>query len=154
VAAATAAIVYFGLGGNMQSPLHGASSQTMEIRIASSVTKKAWLEAAVVSFAETVSSHPIKVSVSLVLSGESTLQIVDGTLQPTVWSFGEAAWVDQLTQKWALKYPKPMTSAACAPSDHTPVGFAIWQPMAETQGWPDKLARKAQRIDLANDPEV
>lgn len=156
-AAAAAAIVYFGLGGNVQTLLPGLSGEAVEIRIASSVTKKAWLEAAVASFdasgAETSSGKPIKVSVSSVLSGESMLQIAEGTLQPTVWSPGETAWVDQLTQKWALKNPKPINSAACTPTVHTPVGLAMWQPMAEALGWPNKPIRMSQLIDLANNPD-
>ena len=156
-AAAAAAIVYFGLGGNIQSLMPGPQGEPVEIRIASSVTKKAWLEAAVASFAETgaetASGQPIKVTVSSVLSGESMLQIADGTLQPTVWSPGEAAWVDQLNQKWALKNPKPISSAACTPTVHTPVGLAIWEPMAEALGWPNQPIRMAQLVDLANNPE-
>jgi Ca-activated chloride channel homolog len=156
-AAAAAAIVYFGLGGNVQSLFPGAQGEPVEIRIASSVTKKAWLEAAVASFAEsgaeTAAGQPIKVTVSSVLSGESMLQIVDGALQPTVWSPGETAWVDQLTQKWALKNQGPITRSACAPTVRTPVGLAIWQPMAEALGWPNKPIRMAQLIDLANNPD-
>jgi Ca-activated chloride channel homolog len=156
-AVAAAAIVYFGLGGDVRKLLPGAQGDPVEVRIASSVTKKAWLEAAVKSFAETgaetVSGRPITVEVSSVLSGESMLQISEGTLQPTVWSPGEAAWVDQLTQKWALKNQGPIMTSACAPTVLTPVGLAIWQPMAEALGWPDQPIRMAQLIDLANNPE-
>jgi Ca-activated chloride channel family protein len=81
------------------------------------------------------------------------LQIAEGTLQPTVWSPGEAAWVDQLTQKWAIKNASPITKAACTPTVHTPVGLAMWQPMAEALGWPDKPISMAQLIALANNPE-
>ncbi len=156
-AAAAAAIVYFGLGGDIGRLIPGAKGEPVEVRIASSVTKKAWLEAAVTTFAatgpETVSGRPITVKVSSVLSGESMLQIAEGTLQPTVWSPGETAWVDQLAQKWALKNQGQITSQACAPTVHTPVGLAMWQPMAEALGWPDKPIRMAQLIDLANDPQ-
>jgi Ca-activated chloride channel homolog len=157
-AAAAAAIVYFGLNGDVTDLIPSASpGEAVEVRIASSVTKRAWLQAAVESFAatepETASGQPIRISVSSVLSGESMLQIAEGTLQPTVWSPGEAAWVDQLTQKWAVKNPAPITTTACAPTVHTPVGLAMWQPMAEALGWPDKPIRMAQLIDLANNPE-
>lgn len=155
-AAAAAAIVYFGLGGQVQNLLPGGA-EPVEITIASSVTKKAWLQAAVDSFtaegAETASGKPIKITVSSVLSGESMLQISEGTLQPTVWSPGEIAWVDQLDQKWSVNNAKPIHSAACAPTVHTPVGLAIWQPMAEVLGWPNKPIRMAQLIDLANNPD-
>ncbi|MFN5999317.1 MAG: substrate-binding domain-containing protein [Paracoccaceae bacterium] len=156
-ATAAAAIVYFGLGGDIKALLPGAAGEPVEVRIASSVTKKAWLEAAVASFAETRaetgSGRPITVKVTSVLSGESMLQIAERTLQPTVWSPGEAAWVDQLAQKWALRNPAPITSQNCAPTVHTPVGLAMWQPMAEALGWPDKPIRMAQLIDLANNPD-
>jgi Ca-activated chloride channel family protein len=160
-AAAAAAIVYFGLNGDVTGlipdGLAGSGGDAVEVRIASSVTKKAWLQAAVDSFAatepETASGQPIRITVSSVLSGESMLQIADGTLQPTVWSPGEAAWVDQLTQKWAIKNPKPISTTACAPTVHTPVGLAMWQPMAEALGWPDQPIRMAQLIELANNPE-
>jgi Ca-activated chloride channel homolog len=156
-AAAAAAIVYFGLGGDIKALLPGVSGDPVEVRIASSVTKKAWLEAAVASFAETgaetASGRPITVKVSSVLSGESMLQIAEGTLQPTVWSPGEAAWVDQLAQKWARKNTGPIMSQACTPTVHTPVGLAMWQPMAEALGWPDKPIRMTQLIDLANNPD-
>jgi Ca-activated chloride channel family protein len=155
--AAGAAIVYFGLGGDVKALLPGTSSETVEVRVASSVTKKAWLEAAVASFAaagpETASGLPISIKVSSVLSGESMLQIADGTLQPTVWSPGETAWVDQLAQKWALKNPGQIMSSACVPTVHTPVGLAVWEPMATALGWPDKPIHMAQLIDLANDPQ-
>jgi Ca-activated chloride channel homolog len=156
-AAAAAAIVYFGLGGDLKTLMPGAQGEPVEISIASSVTKKAWLEAAVKSFAatnpETVSGKPITIKVSSVLSGDSMLQIAEGTLQPTVWSPGEEAWVDQLTQKWAAKGQGPIASEPCAPTVLTPVGLAMWQPMAEALGWPDRPIRMAQLIDLANNPD-
>jgi Ca-activated chloride channel homolog len=156
-AAAAAATVYFGLGGDIKALMPGATEEPVEISIASSVTKRAWLQAAVESFAatgaETASGKPIKITVSAVLSGESMLQIAEGTLQPTVWSPGETAWVDQLAQKWAVKNPQPISTAACAPTVHTPVGLAMWQPMAEALGWPDQPISMAQLIDLANNPE-
>ncbi|MCX7286999.1 MAG: extracellular solute-binding protein [Rhodobacterales bacterium] len=156
-AAAAAAIVYFGLGGDVKALLPGPQGDPVEVSIASSVTKKAWLEAAAASFAatepETASGRPISIKVSSVLSGESMLKIAEKSLQPTVWSPGETAWVDQLAQKWALKNPTPITSAACAPTVLTPVGLAMWQPMAEALGWPNQPIRMSHLIDLANNPE-
>jgi Ca-activated chloride channel family protein len=61
--------------------------------------------------------------------------------------------MDQLTQKWALKHPQPITSAACTPTVHTPVGLAMWQPMAQALGWPDTPIRMSQLIDLESNPD-
>jgi Ca-activated chloride channel homolog len=141
------------------SPLSASSligPAPIEITIASSVTKQRWLQDAAQSFAEadirTASGAPIKITVSPVLSGESLLQISEGTLTPTVWSPGETAWVDQLNDRWGRSHPTSPTSAACEPTVLTPVGFAMWRPMAEALGWPDRPIGWRTLVDLANDP--
>jgi Ca-activated chloride channel family protein len=128
----------------------------VEVTIASSVTKQRWLQDAAQSFAEadlrTASGAPIKIQVSPVLSGESLLQISEGTLTPTVWSPGETAWVDQLNDHWGRSHPTLPMSSACEPTILTPVGFAMWLPMAEALGWPEQPIGWRTLIDLANDP--
>jgi Ca-activated chloride channel family protein len=81
------------------------------------------------------------------------LQIADGTLTPTVWSPGEISWVEQLDERWGRTHPTPIHSAPCAPTVLTPVGIAMWRPMAEALGWPDQPVSWQRLIDLANDPE-
>lgn len=141
------------------SPLSASSllgPPAVEVSIASSVTKQRWLEDAAKSFSEadikTASGAPIKITVSPVLSGESLIQISEGTLTPTVWSPGEPAWVDQLNDRWGRSHPGAPTSAACKPTILTPVGFAMWRPMAEALGWPDQPIGWQTLVDLANDP--
>lgn len=141
------------------SPLSAASligPAAVEITIASSVIKQPWLQDAAQSFAEadirTASGAPIKITASPVLSGESLLQISEGTLTPTVWSPGETAWVDQLNDRWGRSHPTSPMSAACEPTILTPVGFAMWRPMAEALGWPDQPIGWRTLVDLANDP--
>ncbi len=126
------------------------------ISVASSVTKQKWLDAMRTAFLaekpRMADGRPIEIEISSVLSGDSMLQIGDGTLTPTVWSPGETTWVDQLNERWSRKHPKPITSAACEPTVLTPVGIAMWQPMAEALGWPDKPVSLKALVDLANDP--
>jgi Ca-activated chloride channel family protein len=128
----------------------------VEISIANSVTKQRWMQAAIDSFEaadiRTASGKPIEISISSVLSGESMLQISEGSLQPTVWSPGEDAWVDQLGERWGRNHSAPIVSAACAPTVLTPVGLAMWRPMAEALGWPAKPIGWKDLVDLANDP--
>jgi Ca-activated chloride channel family protein len=153
--------VIYGVGMNGQLTLPGGlalpGSDGVEITVASSVTKSRWLTEAVARFAEadirTDTGQPITITTSNVLSGDSMLQIAAGTLQPTVWSPGEAAWVDQLNERWDRAHPTPITSADCAPTVLTPVGLAMWQPMAEALGWPDAPISLQKLIDLANDPD-
>lgn len=136
--------------------LSGTSGPPVQITVASSVTKAAWLKSAVEAFdasgATTSDGRPIEVSTFSVLSGESMEQIADQTLKPTVWSPGETTWVDQLNERWGRAQAKPVTSAPCEPTVLTPVGLAMWRPMAEALGWPDKPVAMKQLIALANDP--
>lgn len=141
--------------GSLPGLLTGAAPVT--VSIASSVTKQKWLEAAVQSFlAEgpvTSDGHPIEIRLSSVLSGDSMMQIAGETLKPVVWSPGETAWVDQLNDRWNRGHTKPVTSEDCAATVLTPVGLAMWQPMAEALGWPKEKISLKSLIDLANDPE-
>lgn len=137
--------------------LPGAPGSPVSITIASSVTKANWLKAGIEAFdaagVTTSGGSPIEIVVMNVLSGESMIQIADRTLRPVVWSPGETTWVDQLNERWNRGGGKPVTSAPCAPTVKTPVGLAMWRPMAEAMGWPGKPVSLKALIDLANDPE-
>jgi Ca-activated chloride channel family protein len=151
-----AAIWGFGTRDAGSPALPGTGGDPVGITIASSVTKQAWLKAAMADFAAagitTSGGRPIEITTSNVLSGESMLRIADGSLQPTVWSPGEFTWVEQLTERWGRANGKPAMSEACQPTVLTPVGLAMWKPMAEALGWPDKPVSLRQLVDLANDP--
>ncbi len=129
----------------------------VQVSIASAVTKQRWLEAARLAFAQagirTTSGMPIEITVQNVLSGESMLGIAGQTLQPVVWSPGEMTWVDQLTARWTRDNASPVMTKACTPTVLTPVGLAIWRPMAEALGWPADPISWADLIALANDPQ-
>lgn len=130
---------------------------SVQVSIASAVTKQRWLEAARLAFAQvdirTTSGMPIKISVQNTLSGESMLGIAGQSLQPVVWSPGEMTWVDQLTARWARDNASPVMTKPCTPTVLTPVGLAMWRPMAEVLGWPADPIRWANLIALANDPQ-
>jgi Ca-activated chloride channel family protein len=140
-AAAIAGAIYgFGRQGGLGLPsLTAGGGEPVTVSIASSVTKARWLAAGVEAFrAEgitTVDGRPIVIETANVLSGESMEQIAAETLQPVVWSPGEATWVDQLGERWNRRHPGPVTTAPCAPTVLTPVGLAMWRPMAEALGW-------------------
>jgi Ca-activated chloride channel family protein len=158
-AAATAGALYvFGVGGTIGLP--GGSlieRPPVRITVASAVTKQKWLAAAAESFraadVRTSAGAPIEIALSNVLSGDSMLQIASGTLTPTVWSPGETSWVEQLDERWSRSHPTPISTAPCEPTVLTPIGIAMWRPMAEALGWPATPVSWKRLIDLANDPE-
>jgi Ca-activated chloride channel family protein len=153
-----AAIWGFGMKeGGLPSLTGIVSGDPVRISVASAVTKQAWLKAAVDDFAAagitTAGGRPIEIATSNVLSGDSMLRIAQGELQPTVWSPGEFTWVEQLTERWNRQNGRPAMTEACKPTVLTPVGLAMWKPMAEALGWPEKPVSLKALVDLASDPQ-
>lgn len=126
------------------------------VTVSSSNTKEAWMDQVVANFnasaATTDSGKRIVVEVSHVTSGGSLTAILDGKSQPTAWSPGDQSWIDQANQTWQQRYNKPIASAACAPTVYAPLGFAMWQPMAELLGWPNQPIGWDDIVALAEDP--
>jgi len=119
------------------------------ITIASSSTKQEWMEKVAAKFnAEgktTSSGAKIQIEVIPVLSGGSMNDIVDDKLKPVVWSPGVESWVKQLNEKTSLM------SQACQPSIYSPLGIAMWRPLAEALGWPNKPISWKTIVALAED---
>jgi len=125
------------------------------VSIASSSTKQEWMEQAAKSFnaegKKIPSGEKIVVQVSAVSSGGSTDAILDGKLKPVAWSPGVESWVSQLNEKWKQNTNKSIMSSPCKSSIYTPLGFAMWRPMAEALGWPNKPIGWQTLVDLAAD---
>lgn len=135
------------------------TSGTVPLFIASSSTKRNWMDAAVEQFNAqqvTISSGEVIVaSVSHVTSGGSKDAILAGELQPAVWSPGDGSWVEQANQEWRAQNQTNLgiTSQDCQPTVYAPLGFAMWRPMAEALGWPDEPIGWDTLVDLAADPD-
>ncbi len=161
----TAAGVAAILASNKQSVIDVASLNvanalapaSLQVPIASAVTKNKWLEAVAEKFEtlspKTKSGKPINIEIKGVLSGTSMQHILDGKLQPVVWSPGEDSWTAQFAERWAGGHNRAAMTQPCKPTIYTPSGLAMWQPMAEALGWPDKKIGWKTLIDLAADPQ-
>jgi Ca-activated chloride channel family protein len=127
------------------------------LTIASSSTKQKWMEKVIANFhadgKTTSSGAKISVKVTPVLSGGSMNAILDGKLKPVVWSPGVESWVMQFNEKWRQRTNKSLISQSCQPSIYTPLGFAMWRPMAEALGWPNKPVGWKTIVALASDPK-
>ncbi len=126
------------------------------LTMASSSTKQKWLEQIVANFHDegktTNTGAPIQITVEPVLSGGSMNAILAGDLKPVVWSPGAESWVAQFKEKWHQKTHKSLISKPCQPTIYTPLGFAMWRPMAEALGWPEKPIGWQTIVELAADP--
>jgi Ca-activated chloride channel family protein len=131
-------------------------SGTTVVTVASSLTKQKWMEAVVANFhaadIRTGKGSRIAVEVKGVLSGGSMWKILDGRMKPVVWSPGAVSWVEQFRERWAQAGNGSAITAQCRPSIYSPIGLAMWRPMAEALGWPDKPIGWQTIVDLAADP--
>jgi len=130
---------------------------SVPIDIASSNTKEDWMNAVVERFNQEqhklASGEVIFVRVSHVTSGGSQTAILDGKLQPTVWSPGDQSWIDTANQVWRDRSGQALIPEACPPTVLAPIGFAMWRPMAEALGWPDKPIAWDDLVKLSEDPQ-
>lgn len=129
---------------------------TVLLTVSSSNTKEKWLNQVVERFnaeaRQTAAGDTIIVEATHVTSGGSMEAILAGNSQPVAWSPGDQSWVDQINQNWQQRENKPLISQSCAPTIYAPLGFAMWQPMAETLGWPDRPIGWETIVGLAADP--
>ena len=119
--------------------------------------KEAWLKPLVEQFNserhKTAAGAAIEVQITPMGSVESGEQIVAGTLNPTVWSPASSAYVPVVNTKWRQSHTDDLVVGAPNDLVLSPIVIAMWQPMAETLGWPDKPLGWADIAQLAISPE-
>ena len=149
------------LGTTDNTQVDGATAEapagSIAIDIASSNTKENWMNAVAEQFNNeghtTASGETIFVRVSHVTSGGSQNAILDGDLQPTVWSPGDGSWVEGANSVWRDRTGRALVNSACEASILAPTGFAMWRPMAEALGWPDTPISWDDLVELSADSE-
>ena len=106
--------------------------------------KKAWIDDVVADFNSrnlTACDGPISIKAIPIGSGDSMQQIVNGTIQPDIWSPAGSVWLTLLNDSWQQKHSTPIipTGATETPSlVSSPVVIAMWKPEAQALGWPNK----------------
>ena len=122
----------------------------------SSNTKQDWVDQVVDSFnaqGQTVNDRPIVVVAHHVGSGSSMNDILDGNIQPTVWSPGSRLWVMRLKQVWQDRTGESLIRSECPATIRVPLAIAMWEPMAQALGWPDEPIGWNDLADLSTNPE-
>jgi Ca-activated chloride channel family protein len=129
----------------------------LTIEIASSNTKQDWLEAVITKFNREVhtilSGEAIVVRATHGTSGGFQNQILDGDLQPIVFSPGDYSWVETTNEIWHDRTGKLLAPDTCPQTTFAPIGFAMWRPMAEALGWPDTSIGWNDLIEIAASPD-
>jgi Ca-activated chloride channel family protein len=144
--------------GNIPATSRSISTEPVEISIITSDTKAEWLEKATEKFnsaqIKLPQGNPIHVEV-LREGAPLGIQesILNGTITPTIWSPGEISWVDSANQIRKDRGLPPLVTETCPPIVYAATGFAMWRPMAEALGWPDKPIGWDEIVALSADPQ-
>jgi Ca-activated chloride channel family protein len=140
-------------GGATPTPGSGPKpANALEITMAYSSEKEPFIKPLAAQFNAAKhtlpgSNRPIFVTATVVDSGVARSQIADGSLKPTVWSPSSSLW------KPVLNFEADRELAGESdPIFLTPVVIAMWKPMAEALGWPNKPLGLSDIIGLNNDP--
>lgn len=135
------------------------SSTPVTLNMAYSSEKQTWMEAVVADFNRqnvTACDGPITVKATPMGSGQSMQQIVDGTIQPDIWSPAGNVWITLINARWREKHGTDLiaTGANDTPSlVSSPVVIAMWKPQAEALGWPNKALGWSDIARLSTDPQ-
>jgi Ca-activated chloride channel family protein len=140
-------------------PSPAAPSGPVAISILTTDTKAEWLRDVTKTFYEgrptIASGRPITVTI-LQVGGPDEFKAVlmDGSkTQPILLSPGDIGFIQEANQilKDSGKPVQPIDD--CPPIAWIPTGFAMWRPMAEAMGWPNKPIGWTEIVELAGDPQ-
>jgi Ca-activated chloride channel family protein len=145
------------VGGAGQVPGTPLPKDAVVVEFYSSNTKQDWIDEVVESFnAEaktTPGGQPIVVVAHHIGSGSSMNDILDGKIQPTVWSPGSQLWVTRINQAWNDKSGRNLIQADCPATIRVPLAIAMWEPMARAMNWPDEPIGWNDLAELSNNPD-
>ena len=137
------------------SALGGKEKVTVSIIYGSE--KKEWLEPLVQEFNdakhETADGKQIVIEATAMGSIESVNGIIDGTLQPTVWSPASSVYIPVANAEWRNSHATDLVTGTPKDLVLSPVVIAMWRSMAQALGWPEKQIGWADIAALATSEE-
>src|SRR5215210_1808559 len=138
------------------SATHAKAKDAIEVTFAYSSEKKPWIEPLAATFNRERHTlpgdkRPIFINAFVADSGTARSQIVDKSLQPTVWSPSNSLWKSVLN----FEADTELAGSGAGEADPlllTPVVLAMWKPMAEALGWPGKSIGIRDVLELNRNP--
>ena len=133
--------------------LSALNINTVNISIVYGSEKEEWLEPLVAQFNDerhqTADGSVIVVEATPMGSIESVNGIIDGTLQPTIWSPASSVYVPVANAEWRQIHADDLVVGTPSDLVLSPVVIAMWEPMARALGWPDTQLGWADIANLA-----
>jgi Ca-activated chloride channel family protein len=138
------------------APRVAPGQAAIELPILYGSEKKTWLEEQIQAFHASHPSaggRPIHVTGKAIGSGEAMTAIVAGSEHPVVFSPASSAYLTLLNQAWQSRdnHTRPLAPTG-EPLVLSPIVIAMWKPMAEALGWPDKAIGWTDILTVSRDP--
>ena len=115
--------------------------------------KQAWLDPLVAQYNlekhKTTDGSVIEITATPLGSIESINGILDGSLQPVVWSPASSIYIPVANAEWRKNHSTDLVTGTPKDLLLSPVVIAMWKPMAQALGWPDKQLGWADIAALA-----
>ena len=129
----------------------------VELSILYGSEKKTWLDEQIQAFNAMSpvlgDGRVIHVTGKAIGSGEAMTAILDGSERPDVFSPASGAYVTLLNQAWQSRdgHTRPIAPPG-EPLVLSPIVIAMWRPMAEALGWPNKPIGWRDILAVSRDP--
>jgi Ca-activated chloride channel family protein len=119
--------------------------------------KQSWLEPLAEAYNaarnQTPNGSVITIETIPMGSIESVNAIIDGSLQPTVWSPASSVYIPVANAEWRQTHTDDLVVGSPKDLVLSPVVIAMWRPMAEALGWPTKALGWSDVAELATSDE-
>jgi Ca-activated chloride channel homolog len=137
--------------------LPGIGAKQVVIPIVYGSEKTDWLNPLIEQYNaaqhKTASGATIVVQGTAMGSIESVNAILNGEIQPVVWSPASSVYLPVANSEWRKNHAEDLVSGPPKDLVLSPVVIALWKPMAEALGWPSKPLGWADIAALATSSE-
>lgn len=144
------AVVIAGCGGG-GSPFSGGNTVTVSLVYGSE--KQEWLQPLIEQYNaaqhKTAAGSTIVVEATALGSIEAVDAILAEQIKPTVWSPASSLYLPVANERWRQNHSADLVSGTPKDLVLSPVVIAMWKPMAEALGWPNKPIGWADIAQLA-----
>ncbi len=137
------------------------AAEPVTITFAYGSEKKAWVKDAIAAFngssAAKLGDKAVVVNGVAMGSGEAVEEIVAESSKPDAWCPASDLFRPLLNRAWAAKHGTVGGGKDVAPEGKplvlSPVVIAMWKPMAQALGWPNKSIGWSDILKLSTDPK-
>ena len=129
------------------------ASKTVTLRVVYGSEKQEWMQALIQEY--NAAKHKTPGGSQIVVEGipmgsvESIRAIVEGRIQPAVWSPASSLYLAQANADWHKAHTGELVTGSPPNLVLSPVVIAMWEPMAKVLGWPDQAIGWADIARLA-----